>query len=158
MLNTGALVLLALSPFAIDHALCTGEWAGASDADPKGNHVYLRLEDSDSGRFAFVAGGKTIVDFEFEGGDLSKPEGYLELTKSFGDWGAKVVLSGWVSAEDGGAGLLTGTLYMFQRRDDRAMVFNSFPLTMSAVAGPLLPGNPPGTDVLTEISKTYNSD
>ena len=138
ILKAGLVALVvALSPFNIDHNLFNGVWVGTSNEDPDNNHSYMRIDDSQSGRFVLVARGKTVYDFEFSDHDILRPEGYLELSKSFGDSGVKIVLSGWVSDEDGGAGLITGVAYMFEAVDGNPKLFNTIFLRLRAVVEPL---------------------
>ena len=149
--------LVALSPFAIDHEQFEGTWVGASRDKPEDNHVFLSIDDDASGRFAFVAQGRAILDFRFDADDVAMPEGYVEVTQRFdGDWGAKVLVSGWTSAEDQGVGLLTGYVFMYQLQDGEGKVFNSFPLEMWAYGGPVVSG---GSDLasIDKIVEHYES-
>ena len=132
-----AILLLALSPFDIDHGMFDGVWVGADSNDPNQNHAYLSIDESRSGRFVYMVDGKAVIDFEFTSEDVAEPKGYIEFSKSFGNWGVKAVLSGWVSGEDRGIGMLTGVVYMYQLLDDEPTIFNSHFLRLWALAGPV---------------------
>ncbi len=151
-----SLILLAAttSPFAIDHDELKGVWVGAANKDPLENHSYLEIDASNSGRFVFVAKGREIFNFQFDSENVTEPEGYIEVSKSFDSWGAKVIVSGWVSGEDHGLGMLTGQLFMYKIESDKTHVFNSFPLMMWAVSGPV-PSGASDKDALKRIAANY---
>ncbi len=156
MLKPGAaILLLAVSPFDIDPRIFEGVWVGTSNQRPESNHAYFQIDESTAGRFAYVIDGKTIVDFEFDSSDVAEPRGYLELSKPFDNWGVKIVLSGWVSGEDRGTGMLTGTLYMYQLVNDVPMIFNSHFLRLWALDGPV-PEDDSGRNALLEIHRKYS--
>ncbi len=153
-----SLIFLAAqtSPFAIDHNDLIGVWVGVADKDPLRNHAYFEIAASNSGRFAFVAEGREILNFDFNSENVSEPEGYVEVSKSFDSWGAKVIVSGWVSGEDRGMGMLTGQLFMYKVEDDQAHLFNSFPLTMWAVSAPV-PSEFASENDLRKIAAMYGT-
>ena len=144
------------SPFAIDHDELNGVWVGVANQDSINNHSFLEITISNSGRFVFVAEGTEILDFEFDSEDLAEPEGYIEVSKSFDSWGAKVIVSGWISGEDGGLGMLTGQLFMYKIEANTTRVFNSFPLMMWSVSGPA-PSKPADKGELQKIAAMYRS-
>ena len=156
MMKLGAVILLsALSPFDIDPGMFDGVWIGADNERPESNHVYFKIDELNAGRFVYVVNGKSIVDFEFSAENVTEPQGYLELTKSFENWGVKIMLSGWVSGEDRGMGMLTGIFYMYQLLDDKPMIFNSHFLWLWAIAGPI-PEDDSDRGALLEIHKRYS--
>lgn len=155
MLKIVAVILLsALSPFDIDRSVFDGVWVGADMRNPEQNHVFLQMNDSHAGRFVYVARGKAIVDFEFSSSEVSEPEGYLELSKSYGNRGIKVVLSGWQSREDHGLGLLTGIVYMYSITEGKPKVFNSLFARLWALSGPI-PEGEADSDALKKIYQRY---
>ena len=53
-------------------------------------------------------------------------------------------------------GLLTGQLFMYKIEGDKRQVFNSFPLMMWAVAGPI-PSETLDEDALRKVAEMYGS-
>jgi hypothetical protein len=158
MLKIALVILLAaLSPFEVDRAQFEGVWIGTSDEDSDNNHSYIRINNSDSGRFVLVARGKTIYDFEFDSNDRSGPDGYVEISKSFGDTGVKIILSGWGSKVDKGAGLVTGIVYMYEAANGTPKVFNSMFLRMWAATGPV-PSNDSDSSAVAKIYERYGDE
>jgi len=158
MLKVGALLFLAaVTPFAIDLSQFEGIWVGASNQNPDANHSFLHLDKSGSGRFVLVGGGKTIYDFEFSGLDMSGSQGYIELSMTEDDTAVKVLLSGYVSDEDGGAGLLTGAAYMYEATDGRPKLFNTIFLRMRAMVEPMPPYFDSDSAALSKIYERYSA-
>jgi len=152
------LVLSVLSsPFVIEHDELKGVWIGVADQDPSVNHAYLKIDESNSGRFVFVAEGREIFNFSFDSSDVAEPEGYIRIRKSFGSWGAIVVVSGWVSGEDRGLGMITGYLFMYTTEGQKTQVFNSFPLMMWAVTGPV-PADIANPDDIRRFAEKYEQN
>ncbi|WP_303900978.1 hypothetical protein [Thiohalomonas denitrificans] len=118
------LSIVAISVHAEESVNLIGEWE-QFEAGWENKYTYFRLDADSSGVFATVRGnGEPNID-KFNKGQVSKENGIFKIKFDQGDMRAILMLSGFRPKHETKPGLLTGALYMFEKKNSGFELFNT---------------------------------